>query len=156
METFLMSSLAIFGGTIAVIMSVALLVISVQNIVAYWRDRRDSRVQQDGREYMRQLLNDAKWWFSEHPPTMNLLSHFADGVYGTDSIRDRWRQDMKAHEGVPLPIALREIPITPEGAEKIRQALDDPDYPVRAGVEMATADASVLLKAELGGESGGA
>lgn len=49
-------------------------------------------------------------------------------------------------KALPLPVGLREMHLTIEEAEKIREILDNPSYPTHAGKEMALADASVLLK----------
>ena len=46
---------------------------------------------------------------------------------------------------VPVPVGLREIPLTPEAAEEMRCRLDDPNQPTHTGKEMPTADASTLL-----------
>lgn len=47
---------------------------------------------------------------------------------------------------VQLPPALREVPLTAEGAQLMRRLLDDPKQPGAEGREMPTADASVLLR----------
>jgi hypothetical protein len=49
-------------------------------------------------------------------------------------------------KALALPIGLREMHLTVEEAEKLRQILDDAAHPTHAGKEMPTADASVLKK----------
>lgn len=62
--------------------------------------------------------------------------------------------EKKSPQGeVPLPVALREIQLTQEGAAEITRILDDPDYPTHVGKEMSTADldkiAPLLSECEL-------
>lgn len=78
-------------------------------------------------------------------PLMNRDSQVPARV-GTPGTSPQEKEACAQECELPLPPGLKEIPLTLEAAQRMRQLIDDPNQPGHAGKEMPTADASILLE----------
>lgn len=70
---------------------------------------------------MSRLMDDS-WWFSEHPPTMNLLQNIAEGIIGVNSLRERWRKEMNEAKKEAGDEVKLHVSITPERLAELEAA----------------------------------
>lgn len=84
------TTLSIIGGALAVVAGVVAVFVA-------WRDRRDDRRAESVEAAVRRRLIGDAYWFSEDPPTMNLILGLAQGR-DVATLRDEWRRALAEKE----------------------------------------------------------